>query len=157
MDAGKIFLSAMLGGVKGGAEGYSGEADKQRDYALKQLEINKPPSEIQSLRSIYPDFDENQEAKETRALNYRAAGAGVDYKMPNALGGAPIKRPLNPQLAPEMTFAEKAALAKGKLKTYNDWLNGKTDLDGNVLVPPRTGAEPARPTREEVNLAVGSK
>lgn len=96
MDAGKIFLSAMLGGVKGGAEGYSGEADKQRDYALKQLEINKPPSEIQSLRSIYPDFDTNQDDKEARALNYRAAGAGVEYKMPNTKGGKIKKIDLSP-------------------------------------------------------------
>ncbi len=97
----EIILASILGGVGSGANEYLTEGNKQREYALKKLEVEKPPSEIESLKYVYPNWDKDTSdaakmspAEQQKALlGYRSAGSGFDYEMPKS-GGGPVKEPV---------------------------------------------------------------
>ena len=73
----KVALASLLGGVGGGATGYADQSNKQKERALKELEIETSgvPSSIRELGY----YEEMSPEKQADFKNLKAAGAGIVY------------------------------------------------------------------------------
>lgn len=112
-SAKEVFLASLLGGIQGATSGYTGEQKNQRDYALKKLEIQKPPSDIESLKYVEPGFDDLDEtAKRERLHQFKAASAGVDVSITPS--GDVNKRPIS---GPQPTTTQEYKTAKNRVTT----------------------------------------
>ncbi len=89
-SAWKVALGSLLGGVSGGTQGFVDQKNKQREFALKQLE--NIPSSVREL-GLYKKMPTEDQAD---LLNLKAAGSGMGFTIPKGDGG-PVKGPVTPK------------------------------------------------------------
>lgn len=142
-SAKNVILSSLLGAVSGGANKYLDENKNQREYALKRLEILKPPSEIESLKYVEPGFDNlSEEDRRKRLLQYKSAGAGLDVDVTSS--GDVSKRTLNPRAATRNEDF-KAASRREQLRKQSGRSSDPTDAAIVEAGPAGTSSKNSNP------------